>query len=472
MRPVTLCFSGLDPSGGAGLQADIETIAALGGHAAVVATALTVQDSQQVHGFVLIDPDLMQAQARCVLADLPVAAIKIGMLGSAQAVSTVFDSLSAHRHLPVVLDPVLSANSGGTLAHADLRKALLKALPWATVITPNSVEARLLSGCDDLDEAVAELTLAGAGAIWLTGGHEAGDSLVNKLYQQGLLVLETRQRRLTGEFHGSGCTLASALAALLAAGCDLKSAARQAEAYVHEALSHADRPRNHGQYLPRRIPARATERLPRANLQNVISGLYAITDASLGDELLSAVAAALEGGVRIVQYRDKSDDVVRREREARALLDLCRLYQVPLLINDDVALAEKIGADGVHLGQGDGDVALARQRLGAEAIIGVTCHDSLQLAAAAVTAGADYLAFGAMQASSSKPQARLCPLATLSLAHARFDLPLVAIGGITPDNAGQIISAGASAVAVIASLWQSKDRRARAQQFSQEFASR
>lgn len=253
MRPVTLCFSGLDPSGGAGLQADIETIAALGGHAAVIATALTVQDSQRVYDFQLTEPALMQAQASRILADLPVASIKLGMLGSAAAVTTVLASLAAYRHLPVVLDPVLSANSGGALAQGDLRAALLAALPQISVITPNSIELRLLAGCQDLDQAVARLTEAGAAAIWLKGGHEPGETLVNSLYTQGRLVMRSALQRLPGEFHGSGCTLAAALAAGLAAGLSLQDAVAQSQDFVAQALALADRPRDEGQWLPRRI---------------------------------------------------------------------------------------------------------------------------------------------------------------------------------------------------------------------------
>ncbi len=210
-----------------------------------------------------------------------------------------------------------------------------------------------------------------------------------------------------------------------------------------------------------------TERAERQR----IAGLYAITDSTLlQGRLLSAVEAALSGGVRMLQYRDKSGDSARRRSEAEALLALCRRHQVPLLINDDVELAQAVGADGVHLGQGDAALATARQQLGAQAIIGITCHDRLDLAAAASAGGADYLAFGAMYASTSKPGARPCPLAVLGAAR-RFHLPLVAIGGITPDNARDVIAAGADALAVIASLWQSPDIAGRAHQFSQEFPS-
>ena len=207
-----------------------------------------------------------------------------------------------------------------------------------------------------------------------------------------------------------------------------------------------------------------------------IKGLYAITDNRLlADRLLPAVEAALQGGAQIIQYRDKSvsnHDWQRRQDEASALLALCRRYHVPLLINDDVDLAVAIGADGVHLGQGDGSLVTARIRLGADAIIGVTCHDQISLAETAARDGASYVAFGAMFASGTKPLAQLCPLALLTRARAQLALPLVAIGGITPDNAASVIHAGAQGLAVIASLWQAPDIRVRAQQFSQEFVHR
>ena len=200
-------------------------------------------------------------------------------------------------------------------------------------------------------------------------------------------------------------------------------------------------------------------------------GLYAITDSHLlADRLLPAVAAALRGGAAAVQYRDKSADRERRQQEAGALLALCRQYGCPLLINDDVELALDIGADGVHLGQSDGSLQAARERLGPAAIIGATCHDSLTLAEAAVLSGADYLAFGAFFASRTKPLAEPASLGTLRRASRQWSLPLVAIGGITADNAAPLLASGASAVAVIADLWTTPDIEARARQFQSLFA--
>lgn len=197
-----------------------------------------------------------------------------------------------------------------------------------------------------------------------------------------------------------------------------------------------------------------------------LRGLYAITDTHLlAGRLLPSVEAALEGGAAIIQYREKSEDHPRRETEARALLELCQRYDRPLLINDDVALAVRIGANGVHLGRGDGGLALARTLLGPNAIIGATCHDSLTFAAEAAANGASYIAFGALYPSSTKPGARLVTLETLTAAR-RFDLPVVAIGGISTDNAALAIAAGADCVAVISDLWCASNITCRARAFS------
>lgn len=198
-------------------------------------------------------------------------------------------------------------------------------------------------------------------------------------------------------------------------------------------------------------------------------GLYAITDTTLlAGRMLQAVEAALRGGAVMVQYRDKSTDTARRLEEALALRLLCRRYQVPLLINDDVELCLATGADGVHLGQQDSSLRFARERLGSQAIIGVTCHDSLTLAESAIAGGASYIAFGAIYTSATKPGATQASLTTLSSAR-RFGCPVVAIGGISADNAAPVIAAGADCVAVISDLWEAADITARAQAISRLF---
>lgn len=205
-----------------------------------------------------------------------------------------------------------------------------------------------------------------------------------------------------------------------------------------------------------------------------VRGLYAITDRTLlaGGKLLPFVEAALLGGTKLVQYRDKSTDHKRRLHEASALQELCARHQAALIINDDLELAATLGA-GLHLGQGDGSLRQARTRLGPTALIGATCHAQLVLAQQAAREGASYLAFGRFFASHTKPDAPPAPLELLSQAQ-ELQLPCVAIGGITPDNAPQLIRAGASALAVVHSLFAAptaEQVQHRAQAFTALFAS-
>ncbi|MCP4597700.1 thiamine phosphate synthase [Neptuniibacter sp.] len=207
-------------------------------------------------------------------------------------------------------------------------------------------------------------------------------------------------------------------------------------------------------------------------MQNRLSGLYGITDQQLMPDLtsmLKQVEKSLKGGAKIIQYRDKSSDLKKRVEQASALNTLCKQHKAILLINDDAGLAAGIGAAGVHLGQSDGAVTEAREMLGPDAIIGVTCHDSIQLAEKAATEGADYVAFGAFFPSKTKPDAKPAPMDLLQEAKQKVELPIVAIGGISVDNADQIISAGADMVAVIHALYAQGNITATAKQFHQLF---
>ncbi|RRJ83588.1 thiamine phosphate synthase [Aestuariirhabdus litorea] len=203
----------------------------------------------------------------------------------------------------------------------------------------------------------------------------------------------------------------------------------------------------------------------------MIKGLYAITDACLlpPDQLPGAVEQALRGGVRLLQYRDKEPGDARRLEQALHLKRLCDRYSVPLLINDDLALAKACQAAGVHLGQGDLKLQQARAELGPDALIGITCHDSLELAREAQQGGASYVAFGRFFHSHTKPDAPPAPLDLLLRARSQLHLPLVAIGGITVDNAAQVISRGADAIAVIHDLFSSRDIEQRARDLNRIF---
>lgn len=200
-------------------------------------------------------------------------------------------------------------------------------------------------------------------------------------------------------------------------------------------------------------------------------GLYAITDALLipDHRLLEAVEQALLGGAQLIQYRDKSDDAARRLAQAQQLNALCQRYQIPLLINDDVELAAAAGAAGVHLGKDDPPLAAARARLGETALIGVSCYNQLDLALAAERAGADYVAFGAVFPSPTKPTEIRASIALLREAHAALRTPIVAIGGVTPDNAPLLLDVGVDALAVVSGVFGQPDIRAAAARYAELF---
>lgn len=208
-------------------------------------------------------------------------------------------------------------------------------------------------------------------------------------------------------------------------------------------------------------------------LGGALFGLYAITDPALtpGGRLLTAVEAAIRGGARLVQYRDKSADRERRRQEAEALLQLCRGHGVSFIVNDDLELAAAVGADGVHLGRDDVSLDAARVALGPRALIGVSCYDSLPRAVAAAHAGADYVAFGSFYPSLSKPGAARAPLELLAQARRELSVPLCAIGGITPANGGPLLAAGADMLAVIHGLFAAQDITVAAAAYARLFSS-
>ena len=196
-------------------------------------------------------------------------------------------------------------------------------------------------------------------------------------------------------------------------------------------------------------------------------GLYAITAQRYPDldRLGREVRSALEGGAAMVQFRDKSGDFDWRLEATGHLMSICAEFGVPLIINDDVELAASVGAAGVHLGRNDESPGRARAMLGADFVLGLSCYNSLDRAREAAEGGADYLAFGSVHASASKPDAVHCPLETLTQART-FGLPLVAIGGITPDNGRAIVQAGADSLAVISAVFDAPDIREAARSFA------
>ncbi|MCH8542724.1 MAG: hydroxymethylpyrimidine/phosphomethylpyrimidine kinase [Alcanivorax sp.] len=251
MKPNVLVIAGHDPSGGAGIHADIEAIHSLGGFAATLITGLTVQNSSNVLGFELVSGQLLQRQADALLADMRFDAVKIGMTGSPDIIRFIADLLDRLPGVPVVLDPVLAAEAGGRLAGDSVPEAMLRELmPRATLATPNLPEAQKLAGTEGLDACGTALHQAGCPAVLITGTHDDTPKVQNHLYT-ATGVQHWSWPRLPGTYHGSGCTLASACAALLAAGQPLDSAVEQAQSYVHQALRHAWQA-GQGQLIPDR----------------------------------------------------------------------------------------------------------------------------------------------------------------------------------------------------------------------------
>ncbi len=260
--PVVMSFAASDPTGGAGLQADLLTFASMGCHPLTIVTAITVQDTAGVEDVLPIDADWVADQARVVLEDMVVAAFKIGLLGSVENIAAVAEIISDYPEAPLILDPVIASGRGDELANEDMvatMKELL--LPQTFIVTPNSIEARRLAqdANDDgdteelsLDECAKRILALGCEYVLITGTHENTPMVINTLYGASGTLRSDSWPRLAGSFHGSGCTLASAIAANLANGFDLTDAVHDAQDYTWQTLNAGFQP-GMGQYLPDRL---------------------------------------------------------------------------------------------------------------------------------------------------------------------------------------------------------------------------
>lgn len=258
--PLVMSFAATDPSGGAGLQADLLTIASMGCHPLSVVTAITVQDTSGVDDVMPIDSEWVADQARAMLEDVPVAAFKIGLLGSVENIAAIAEVLADYPDIPLVLDPVLSSGRGDELVNDDMLDAMRELLiPQATIITPNSMEARRLAldenNEDDdpsLEECARRLLHMGCEYVLITGTHEQTPKVINTLYGEHGKLRSDSWARLPGIYHGSGCTLASAIASLLAQGVNVPEAVKEAQEYTWQSLNAGFRP-GMGQHIPDRL---------------------------------------------------------------------------------------------------------------------------------------------------------------------------------------------------------------------------
>lgn len=258
--PLVMSFAATDPSGGAGLQADLLTISSMGCHPLSVVTAITVQDTSGVDDVLPIDPEWVVDQARAMLEDVPVAAFKIGMLGSVENIAAIAEVMADYPDIPLVLDPVLASGRGDELVNDDMLDAMRELLiPQSTIITPNSMEVRRLAMNDDdenddpsLDECAKRLLHMGCEYVLITGTHEQTPKVINTLYGERGVLRSDSWARLPGIYHGSGCTLAAAIAALLAQDVDVPEAVKEAQEYTWQTLNAAFRP-GMGQHIPDRL---------------------------------------------------------------------------------------------------------------------------------------------------------------------------------------------------------------------------
>jgi len=253
-HPIVMTFSGHDPCGGAGIQADIETLSSQGCLASTVITALTVQDSRDVIDFQAIDASHVITQARAVLEDMPVAAFKIGMIGSVENAEAIHSILHDYPHIPLVLDPVVASGKGTQLGEKQLLESIkVLLLPRTTVLTPNSVEARQLAPeADTLDACAFALLDRGAEYVLVTGTHENTPHVVNALYHAHRMMESFTWDRLPHSYHGSGCTLAACIAGMMAHGLEPFHAIHEAQEFTWNALQHGFRP-GMGQHFPDRL---------------------------------------------------------------------------------------------------------------------------------------------------------------------------------------------------------------------------
>ena len=267
--PAVLVFAATDPSGGAGLQAEVLTLASMGCHPLSVVTAITVQDTTGVEDVMPLDAEWVADQARCILEDVPVAVFKLGVLGSVESIAAIAEIVSDYPEIPLVLDPILASGRGDELASEDMLSALRDLIiPQATIVTPNILEILRIAYDEnveednpDLAEAARRILETGCEYVLITGTHSNSTQVINTLYGREGVVRSDGWERLAGSYHGSGCTLSSAIAAGLAQGLDIAEAVAEAQEYTWQTLKDGFR-LGMGQPIPDRLFWAKEENLP------------------------------------------------------------------------------------------------------------------------------------------------------------------------------------------------------------------
>lgn len=468
-----LTIAGSDSGGGAGIQADLKTFASLGVYGSSVITAITVQNTLGVHDSGGIAKSLVQGQLDAVWNDIGTDAVKTGMLYDAETTELIADRLLYHKIPRLVVDPVMVSTSGNTLLNRSGVKVLReKLLPLADFVTPNIDEAEVLCGFSlqtnrDIHKAAREIHRLGASFVVITG--------LQRDFQAVDLAYDGREfKELTGAFiktqttHGTGCSFSAALTAFLARGFSPWPALARAKKYVNAGLRYGYRvgngksPLNHFScFFPGCVDEPDILELKYAafhdwgqkpRLQTPLLNVIIGGPLCRGKDYAELTRMAVQNGAMLVQLREKEGETRSLVDTAAKMCRVCHEYGALFVVNDRVDIAAASGADGVHIGQEDLSPQMARALLGPERIIGVSAADMSE-AEAAVEAGADYLGVGPVYPTVSKDcKIEACPPGLLQAIAANLPVPVIAIGGITPQNLEPILEAGAAGVAVISSI--------------------
>ncbi|KAI4296225.1 hypothetical protein L6164_036200 [Bauhinia variegata] len=470
--PHVLTVAGSDSGAGAGIQADLKACAARRVYCSTVITAVTAQNTAGVQGVDVVSEEFVAEQLQSVLSDMHVDVVKTGMLPSPGIVKVLCQSLRKFPVRALVVDPVMVSTSGDMLASpsvlAGFREELL---PMADILTPNIKEASVLLGgvplqsVSDMRSAAKLIRDMGPRNVLVKGG-DLPDSLdAIDVFFDGKSFYEMHSSRVnTRNTHGTGCTLASCIAAELAKGSSMLQAVKVAKRFIETALDYSrdivigngvQGPFDH--FLALKNISQSSIRQDRFNSNDLL--LYAVTDAGMNRKwdrsIADAVKAAIEGGATIVQLREKEAETGDFLDAAKVCLKICRSYGVPLLINDRIDVALACDADGVHVGQSDLPVSVARTLLGPDKIIGVSCKTPEQAQQAWIS-GADYIGCGGVYPTNTKENNRTIGLDGLKAVCLASKLPVVAIGGISPSNARSVMEIGApnlKGVAVVSALF-------------------
>lgn len=477
--PIILTIAGSDPSGGAGIQADLRTIKAMGAVGLSAITALTAQNSNGVTLIEPVDPALLRAQITSLLDDGVIDSIKIGMLCSERQIDIVCDVLDRVPHIPVVLDPILASTNGVPFLSRSGQTHLIASMGSRTsLITPNLPETALITG-RSIESTGEELLAArhfltrGFSAVLIKGGHRETE-VIDRLYTEDGSVYSFDTTRIeTNHTHGTGCFLSTAIAVGLARRRTLIQSIRDGKDLLDQALKTPTLTGSGRGYPDLTVLLGYTAATSlHSSLVSKLNGLYLVTDPDLlrGRTYESIVRSAAAGGISAIQLRDKAASSRRLLQNGRELRKITDELGLLFIVNDRVDIALAVGADGVHLGPDDMEPTEARRLLGPNRLIGVSTG-TVEEALAAMNV-ASYFGVGPIFATNTKADAgdSVGTERITSIRNKVRNVPVVGIGGINSSNISQVSERGAVAAAVVSAVLLTDDIREACKSLSDRFA--